>query len=75
LVATRYPAGSSTAPGRRTGSLMIEHATQSYGFASAAAARARVGFLMGNDVMGNGSWPIPCTTHVKPQPRLLVTLS
>lgn len=54
---------------------MIEHATQSHGFASAAAARARVGFLMGNDVMGNGSWPIPCTTHVKPQPRLLVTLS
>ena len=51
--------------------------TQRYGTGAVAVARARyhvaaVNDLMGNDLMGNGSWSIPCTapeTFHKPRPR------
>ena len=50
--------------------------TQRYGTAAVAVARARHAYVAVSDLMGNlmgtGSWSIPCTTPVtfhKPRPR------
>jgi hypothetical protein len=46
--------------------------TQRYGTAAAAVARVRYAHVAVNDLMGSGSWSIPCTvpeTFHKPRPR------
>ena len=46
--------------------------TQRYGTAAVAVARARHAYVAVNDLMGKGSWSIPCTapaTFHKPRPR------
>jgi hypothetical protein len=46
--------------------------TQRYGTAAVAVARARHDVAAVNDLMGKGSWSIPCTapeTFHKPRPR------
>ena len=46
--------------------------TQRYGTAAVAVARARYAHVAVNDLMGKGSWSIPCTvpaTFHKPRPR------
>jgi hypothetical protein len=46
--------------------------TQRYGTAAVAVARAHDAYVATNDLMGKGSWSIPCTapmTFHKPRPR------
>jgi hypothetical protein len=47
--------------------------TQRYGTAAVLAARVRHAHVVANDLMGKGSWSIPCTavpdTFHKPRPR------
>ena len=51
---------------------MSSTTTQRYGTAAVAVARARYAHVVANDLMGKGSWSIPCTapaTFHKPRPR------
>ena len=51
---------------------MTSTTTQRYGTAAVAVARARHAYVAANDLMGKGSWSIPCTapaTFHKPRPR------
>ena len=61
---------------------MTSTTTQRYGTAAVAVARARHAYVAANDLMGNvmgtGSWSIPCTapaTFHKPPPRRLQVIS
>jgi len=51
---------------------MTSTTTQRYGTAAVAVARAGHVYVVANDLMGEGSWSIPCTataTFHKPRPR------